>query len=140
MPMSDTVVVTGGESESEEVSDAIEEVADAAEEMADAIDDAVMDGTTIQLVERVTRLEDTVTVMGATIQEIAGRLDGLAVTDEVQQQEIQEVAREVEEVATEAADAIQESVAEVEEASEEITPDELPTQREHPFFRKWGKR
>lgn len=103
-------------------------------------DDSVIEAATLDHVERITRLEDTVTLMAAALEEITERLSALTMIDEAQQVEIETMADEVAEVATEAADAVEEVVEEVDEASPEITADEVPAVREHPFFRKWGKR
>lgn len=102
--------------------------------------DSGTDETAIDHEGRITRIEDTLVVIGEGMQSLSERLDALAVTDEIQEMEIREVAEEVEEVATEAADAVEEVVEEVDEASPEITPDEVPAVREHFFFRKWGRR
>lgn len=103
-------------------------------------DDIVMDATTVTLVERVTRLEDTVISMGAIVENLVEEVASLHVADEVQQEEIVQVAEEVAETAAETADAVEEVVEDIDEASPEITPDELPTVREHFFFRKWGSK
>jgi predicted nucleic acid-binding Zn-ribbon protein len=141
MPVSDTVIVTDGDNDTEgAVEEAVEEVEEAADDIADAVEDAVMDGTTIQLVERVTRVEDALVVQASAIEQLQGEIAGLRMSDEAQQNQINNVETEVVEVATEAADAIETVVDEVEEASPEIEPDEVPAQREHIFFRKWGRR
>lgn len=106
----------------------------------DSDSDAVMDVTTIELVERVTRLEDGLALVVTAVEALTEQMAALHITDEVQQEEIEVMAEEVEEVAESAADAIEETVEDVDEASSEITPDELPTVREHPFFRKWGRK
>lgn len=137
-----SVVVTESDASSEEESleDAAEEVADAAEDMADAIEDAVMDSTTIELVERVTRLEDALALMGATVEKLSSEIEGLKVHEEIQDARDAEAAEAIEEVAAGSADAIQDVAQEIEEASPEITPDEVPASRDHWFFRKRGRK
>jgi uncharacterized coiled-coil protein SlyX len=102
-------------------------------------DDVAMDITTIALVERVTRLEDALALVTVAVEALTEQLTAMQVVDEIQQEEIQLVAEEVEEVAEESADAVEEVVEDIDEASPEIKPDELPTVREHFFFRKWGR-
>ena len=140
--MPDVVVISTDSDEDEE---AAEEVEEAAEELADSIDDAVMDATTIGLVERVTRIEDALTVMAATVETHSEQLGVLAMTDEVQQQEIEAVneeAQQAEQIAATtavgAADAIENVAEDIEEASPEIEPEEIPTTRTHWFFKRWG--
>lgn len=123
------------------------ETEEAVEEVAEALDDAVMDATTISLVERVTRVEDALQVQAAAIEGITERISSLTFTDEMHATEIQEtreavniVAEQQEEIAEGAAEAVQEVVEDIDQASEEIKPDELPTVREHWFFKRWGKR
>ena len=141
--MPDVVVISTDSDEDNEV----EEVEEAAEEIADAVDDAVMDATTIGLVERVTRIEDSLIVMAATVEAHSEQLGVLAMADEVQQQEIEAVAEEAQQAeqtaattAVGAADAIEEVAEDIEEASPEIEPEEIPTTRTHWFFKRWGGR
>src|SRR5262249_32077836 len=107
-------------------------------------DDVVMDATTVSLVERVTRLEDAFALTAAVVETHTEQLAALTVIDEVQQGEIEAVAEEV---------AVQEMNEAAEEAPEETEPerepepepeptprDELPTVREHMWFRKWGRK
>lgn len=103
-------------------------------------DDVAMDITTIALVERVTRIEDALALVTVAVESLTEQLAAMQVVDEIQQEEIQLVAEEVEEVAEESADAVEEVVEDIDEASPEIKPDELPTVREHFFFRKWGRK
>lgn len=103
-------------------------------------DDSVIEAATLDHVERITRLEDTVTLLTAAIESLTEQVAALTVVDEMQEMEIRNVAEEVENVAEDTAEVITDVVEEVDEASPEITPDEVPTVREHPFFRKWGKR
>jgi hypothetical protein len=130
--MSDTTVVVEAEPEPEVT------VVDTGGE-DDAVD-AVELAVEIQLVERITRLEESHNTLVAVVAGLTDQIQGMQMTDEIQQAEIEQTQEAVVEVATEAADAVQETVEEVEQASEEIKPDEVPTVREHPFFRKWGKR
>ena len=130
--MSDTTVVVEAEPEQETV----EVVETSNDDATDAVELAVE----IQLVERITRLEESHNTLVAVVAALTEQLEAMKVTDEIQQTEIDATQEAVVEVATEAADAVQETVEEVEQASEEIKPDEVPTVREHPFFRKWGRR
>jgi hypothetical protein len=103
-------------------------------------DDAVMDATTIDLVTRVTRCEDAIATLASVVEAQSEQIAALSVVEEVQQAEIEAVAEEVEEVAEASADAMEEIAEEVVEASPEIEPEEVPSSREHFFFRKWGNR
>lgn len=156
--MSDTQVIVVENEGPDEAEEAAEEVEEAVEEVADAIDDAAQDAVNLQLVERVTRLEDALVVQSQAMEQLQEQISGLNLredvqdmVDQAQQEQINDVAEEtdeaVEEVAEEAADAVEETVEDIQKASEseseegsEITPDEVPTVKEHPFFRKWGKK
>ena len=140
--MPDVVVISTDNDEVEE--SPTEEVA---EEVSEALSDAVMDAATISLVERVTRVEDSLVVMAATVEAHSEQLGVLTMADEIQQAEIEQVAEATADVAqTEeaiaegAADAIEEVAEDVEEASPEIEPDEIPSVRTHWFFKRWGNR
>lgn len=135
----ETIIVTDDETSSVASSDAVED-------MAEAVEDAVMDSTTIQLVERVTRTEDALQVLAANMEALTQRLEDTVWKAEMAQSSADVANERITEVAEEAADAIEETVEDVVEATDEdsekgseITEDEVPTTREHPFFRKWGR-
>jgi len=136
--MADVIVVsTDDEPEAEEVAEEV--VEEAGTDAVDAVEIAVE----IQLVERVTRLEDALTIVSAVVEEHSEMIAGLQVTDEIQQMEISAVAEETQEVAEGAGEAIVE-VAEATEkdspSGSEVTPDEVPATREHWFFKNWRNR
>lgn len=139
-----TTIITTDDNDTDE---ATEDVAEAVDDIAEAVSDAVMDAATISNVERITRLEDTVTVLTGVVENIGEQLQGMMVMDEIQQQEIDRTQAAVAEVASETADAVTDVVEDIEQATEpeseagsDVEPDEVPSVRDHPFFRKWGRR
>ena len=129
--MSDTTVVVEAEPEPEVT------VVDTDND--DAVE-AVELATEIELVERITRLEESHNTLVAVVAGLTEQLQSMQITDDIQQAEIEQTQEAVAEVAEEVADAVEDVVDDIDEASEEVTPDEVPTVREHPFFRKWGRR
>lgn len=145
--MSDTQVIVVENNENDEAEEVAEEVEEAVEEIADAIDDAAQDAVNLQLVERVTRLEDALVVQSQAMEQLQEQISGLALREDVQDMVDQAQQQEIEEVAEGAADAVEEVVEDVQEATEpeseeghEVEPDEVPTVKEHPFFRRWGRK
>lgn len=129
--MSDTVVVVADD----DAGDTDETVVVADDHSAQ---DAVQDAVTINLVDRMARNEEAHNTLVAIVAALSDKVDSLSFHQEMTDDTVQHVAAEVQEVAEQAADAIEDVVSDVDEASEEVTQDEVPTVRTHPFFRRWG--
>lgn len=129
-----------------EDTDTEDHAAEVVDDIADAIDDAQSHAVDLDHAERLTRLEDGLALVATAVEGLTEQVSSLKFTDEMQEQEIQQVAEQTHEIAEGAAEAIQETVEEVEEATDkdseggsDITPDEIPSSKSHWFFRKWGK-